>query len=117
MYPKTIMIDIDGTIFKHHGAGIIGQVANIPVLLDGVLDKFNEWAANNYTVVLITGRPEAYRELTVKQLQRYHIPYTTLIMGLPRGDRVVVNDSKTGDDTTAHGITVKRNKGIRDIEA
>lgn len=112
---KTIFLDIDGTLLKHHG--LTGQQSKLePILLPGVKDKLNEWEENGYKIILITGRKESERKLTKKQLSDVGIRYDMLIMGVSRGDRVLINDMKLDSiEPTAVGINVKRNEGLKNI--
>jgi phosphoglycolate phosphatase-like HAD superfamily hydrolase len=112
---KTIFLDIDGCIFKHHG-NLHVQMLNPPELLPGVIDKLNDWEIEGYKIVLTTGRKETLRELTEKQLQSRGVFYDQLVMGLGRGARVVINDLKPGSDTpTAVSVCIKRNVGLENI--
>jgi hypothetical protein len=113
---NTVFCDIDGVIFRHHGKGMVGQLTIDPVLLDGVQNAFNKWDKEGYFIVLTTGRSESSRELTIKQLQQFGLFWDVLIMGLPRGKRIVINDTKpeTSEETT-QGITIKRNAGLGNI--
>jgi len=116
--PKTLFIDIDGTLFFHTGIRTdVAKPNSIPKLLDGVLDKFNEWDKLGYTIILVTGRREGDREITVKQLQHHGIPYDQLIMGITGGERILINDTKPDARSvaTATAITVVRNEGISKI--
>lgn len=53
MRPKTIFLDIDGTLLKHHGSLSLCGIMP-PVLLDGVHDKLDEWDKKGYRIILIT---------------------------------------------------------------
>ena len=114
---KTIFCDIDGTIFKHHGTLQEIQLLQ-PEILDGVIEKFNEWKLKSYTIILVTGRPESMREITNTHLETFGLYYDILIMGLNNGPRVVINDNKPHDrniEDMAVGITIQRNEGIKNI--
>ena len=86
---QTVFCDIDGTLITNTGIHLrpkIGRgrpmknnIAQIQALRAGV-------------IVLTTSRPERYREETMLELSRHQIPYDHLIMGLPHGKRVVIND-------------------------
>ena len=115
-YAVTVFVDIDGTILKHHGKGLSAQITEEPVLLDGVIEKFNEWGALDYKIILITGRKESSRKETERQLAKMGVVYDQLIMGLPRGKRVVINDSKGDGKDTAGSVTVLRNAGLGLVE-
>ena len=109
---KTIFCDIDGCIFKHHG-DIAAILTNPCELLPGVREAFKQWARKGYTVILTTGRPESIRYLTEHQLQETGLFFHSLIMGLPRGQRVVINDIKTEQITkTAACVNLTRNEGM-----
>ena len=112
---KTIFIDIDGTILRHNG-DLSMQIQSKSHVLDGAVQKFNDWNRKGYYIVLTTGRKECMRDLTAKQLQDTGLFYDQLVMGLPRGQRVLINDSKPDMNQTALAFTVERNKGIREID-
>jgi hypothetical protein len=117
---KTVFLDIDGCIFYHYG-NLTNQITQVPVILPGVIEKINEWNEAGYMIILTTGRKECSRELTENQLSQNGIFYDMLIMGLPRGERVVINDKKIennsliGSIKVASAIQVKRNEGLKNI--
>jgi uncharacterized HAD superfamily protein len=113
---KTIFLDIDGTLIYHYGFPR-KQSFYEPVLLPGVEEKLNEWEEKGYRIILTTARKESERELTIKQLSRLSIHYDLLIMGLNRGERIIINDmSPNSNELRARAINVKRNKGLNNIE-
>ena len=120
---KTIFCDIDGTIVFHHGLGLSGQLLNDAVTLPAVIERMNEWQAKGYSIVLTTGRCESIRKRTEDQLTSLGVFWDHLIMGLPNGPRVLVNDLKPGvtiDDCrgreTAIAVCVERNGGLKNVE-
>ena len=78
---KTIICDIDGTIFQYSPEGTAQIVQENPTLLPGVLQKFNEWEMKGCRIILITGRRESLREHTEACLTDFGIPFDILIMG------------------------------------
>ena len=111
---KTILLDIDGVLIMHTGK-MHNQLLH-PELIDGTLEKLNEWLAKGYHIILTTGRKEGNRKETEDMLRKFGISYDLLIMSLPRGPRVVINDTKPDfKEPTAVGIVVQRNEGIREI--
>ena len=112
MRPYTIFLDIDGTIVKHQPTTSTTAI-NPPTLLEGTLEKIDEWDKKGYRVILTTGRKESMRELTEKQLKSLNIYYDQLIMSCGCGPRLLINDEKDGE--TAFAITLKRDYGIKDI--
>lgn len=113
--PKTIIIDIDGTILHHFGS-LSGQIDNPAKILDGVKEAFDEWDRKGYRIILLTGRKESMRETTEQVLRNCGLFYDQLVMGVGGGVRILINDLKP-DSTQemAIGINVERNKGIREF--
>ena len=114
--PKTIFLDIDGTLIEH-SENISEQFIKTPKLLEGTLEKLSEWDRKGYNIILTTGRREGVRDITVKQLAELGIFYDQLIMGIGGGIRVLVNDRKKDKEyDTALAINLKRNEGIKSIK-
>jgi hypothetical protein len=113
---KTIFLDIDGCIFKHKG-NLSAQILQSEELLDGVLDKLNEWDAEGHKIILLTGRKESMRKFTEEQLIKHGIYYDQLVMGLNRGERVLINDIKPNNTMrVACAIEIPRNEGLTSIK-
>lgn len=114
--PKTIFCDIDGTIFKHK-SDIFLNYSDPPEILDNVLENIKQWEKLNYKIILTTGRKECLREITEKQLISHGVVYDNLIMNLPNGSRVLINDKKPlSSENTAFAINLVRNKGMETID-
>ena len=112
-YPKTIFCDIDGVIFKHFSN--IKDVHLYTELLPGVVEKFDKWNKMGHRIILTTGRPESMRSLTCKQIDNAGLFYHELIMSLPRGSRIVINDSKPDASPTAFSFSPKRDEGLGNV--
>ena len=113
--PKTVFCDIDGTLLPHTGDILKNLEHSRP--LPGVAELIRKWDKENYRIILTTGRQESTREATEKQLLVSGIVYSDLIMGLPNGDRVLINDKKTkGVRNTAYAINVVRNGGLEKVD-
>lgn len=113
---KTIFCDIDGTLLHHHDEGLSGQLLNGPTPCEGVIEKLDEWQRQGHTIVLTTGRRESQRKLTEAHLSGCGLYYDALVMGLPNGERIVINDCKDVDQPRARAINVLRNSGLSHIE-
>lgn len=108
----TVFLDIDGCIFKHKGS-IFDQIDGNAELLPSVYEFFEYCVRNDIQIVLTTGRPESYRQATISQLLKHRLPYSVLLMGLSRGPRVLINDSKPDSNVdTVVGIQLDRNRGL-----
>jgi len=113
---KTLFIDIDGCILIHKG-NLTKEILSEPELLPGVIDKLNEWDGNGYKIILTTGRKESMRKITENQLSKVGVFYDQLIMGINRGERIIINDKKPGIEmTVASAIEIERNKGFENLK-
>ena len=86
-------------------------------MLEGVVEKINEWIEHGHMIILTTARPEELREHTIYELNKNNIQYDRLIMGIERGPRFLINDmdpNKTGE--RAMGINLLRDKGLGSID-
>ena len=114
-YKKTIFLDIDGCVLKHQG-NLTKIILNKAKVLPGVIDKFNEWEALGYKIILTTGRKECTRDITNQQLREFGLFYHDLIMECHRGQRVIINDIKPdSNETMAVSINLKRNEGLTGV--
>lgn len=113
--PKTLFIDIDGTLTRHVKLSESCTSYHSMELLPGTIDKILEWESKGYNIILTTGRKECMRDATVKQLAECGIIYDQLIMGIGGGERVLINDIKPDGAYYAFAINVKRNEGIGDL--
>lgn len=114
--PKTIFCDIDGTLVKHELPWKNAKPKKKLELLSGTIEKFSEWDAKGYCIILVTGRKESLRKNTERQLSEAGIIYDKLIMGIGGGPRVLINDDKPNGVKTAFAINIKRNHGIKGVE-
>ena len=115
--PKTIFIDIDGTILKHLGTLQNMMWSKKAIATQGAVEKMNYWYNIGYRIIITTARPESMRIITEKQLYQCGIVYHTLIMSLPVGPRVVINDKKPQkDEDMAISINLTRDEGLEHIE-
>lgn len=113
--PKTILLDIDGTLIEHVAPGAPDYYERTSKLLPGVIKKFQEWDAKGYNIILITGRRESSREFTENQLIKLGLFWDQLIMGVGGGPRILINDIKPTGEKTAFAINIERNKGLDGI--
>ena len=113
---KTLFIDIDGTLFKHQGNLSEMFIKNMEIL-PGVIEKFNEWDAKGYKIILTTGRKECLRKITEEQLLKNGIFFDQLVMGLTRGERILINDIKPNNNmSVATAIQINRDEGLKNIK-
>lgn len=113
--PRTWLIDIDGILFPHNEY-LKGKRGRSPMrALDGSA-KFVAGIPTRDVVILLTSRKRAFRSRTVRDLRREGIRYDLLIMDLPLGERVLINDAKPRGLGTAHAVVLRRDVGLRSLE-
>ena len=110
---KTIICDIDGTIFKYVG-GMSDVTKTTAEPLPNVIEQLNKWELQGCRIIIITGRRESMRRRTEEDLQRFGIPYDLLLMGYADTGRVIINDE--GSKIKAHAVSLKRNVGFKDYD-
>ena len=111
----TIFSDIDGVLWEHL-IDLPHMMTERPSLLPGVQEKFSEWRAKDYYIILTTARPEGCRRVTEDQLASYGLFWDQLIMGLPVGPRVLINDVKPSGLKTAIAVNLTRNSGWGSVD-
>jgi hypothetical protein len=109
--PHTWLIDIDGTILKHNG-----QLMGGDELLPGV-KAFWETITPEDVVILLSARREDERAPTLDFMQKHKLRVDYAIFGLPKGERVLINDEKPRGLKTAIALNVPRDKGLSCIRA
>lgn len=109
---KTVICDIDGTIFKYSPDGTYHITNEKQEILPGVVKKFNEWEAKGCRIILITGRRENTRKITEEALTKAGIPFDVLLMGFADTGRVLINDMNSKGKIKAHAINLQRDSGF-----
>tara|TARA_R100001463_G_scaffold135530_1_gene198986 strand:- start:1521 stop:3572 length:2052 start_codon:yes stop_codon:yes gene_type:complete len=111
----TILCDIDGVLLKHKNHSTCNPDENLK--LKGV-EKINKWKADGHKVILTTARNNKYRECTINMLSELDINYDEIVMSLPAGPRILINDHKPSKKfvNQANAIELERNSGIENID-
>lgn len=108
--PKTWFIDIDGVVFRHNGYKSLAD-GGYEKLLPGVAEFFSHLSHDD-RIILCTSRTEDARARTEASLDRCGVRYDLLLMGLPVGERIVINDTKPRGLETAVALNIPRDKGM-----
>ncbi len=103
----TWLIDIDGTICEHNS-----HLRGGDRLLPGVKEA---WAKipDEDIVILLSARDVCFKDKTEEYLSNCGLRFNYSIFGLPKGERIVVNDKKPGGLDTAVAINLQRDTGLR----
>jgi len=113
--PKTLFIDIDGTILKHMHT-ISDVYNNAAELLPGVLEKINQWDSQGHRIIFVTARKESTRTITEQQLHSFGLAWDQLVMGVGGGERYLINDKlERNDMDRAVAINAITNQGFINI--
>lgn len=100
---KTWILDIDGTLVKHNGYKIDGH----DTLLGGVKEFFDNLSPDD-KVVMLTARKEEYLEDLKKFLKENNLRYDYLLIDMPVGERILVNDRKPSGLDMAFAVNKDR---------
>ena len=113
--PKTLFIDIDGTVLKHMHS-ISDVYEEPPEVLPNVVAKINEWDSHGHKIIFVTARKESTRDITEQQLRQFGLAWDQLVMGVGGGTRVLVNDKLNKNDLDrAIGVNVVTNEGFGSV--
>ena len=101
--------DIDGVIYENgseYWSPKWGENKVFPEVKNKINDLFN----SGNQIILTTSRPEKFKEITIKQLEKDEIHFHKLIMDIFHGSRIIINDySDTNPYPSAKAINTKRN--------
>lgn len=108
--PHTWLIDVDGTMLRHNGHKMGGDA-----LLPGVLAFWDQIAPHD-CVVLLSARTVDEMADTLAFLDHHGLRYDHVLFGLPKGERVLINDNKPGGLETALAINLPRDAGLASLK-
>jgi len=106
----TWLIDLDGTVLVHNGH-LNGQ----DELLPGVKEFFESIPSDDF-VILLSARSSKYKDTTIEYLNKNQIRFDKLILDLPKGERILINDQKPKGLETALAVNLIRNEGLKNIK-
>ena len=100
--------DIDGVIYENGSEFWEPKWGENNIMIDAK-NKINELFNSGNQIILTTSRPEKFREITIKQLNRDGVLYHQLVMGIFHGTRYLINDySDTNPYPAVKAINTKR---------
>lgn len=106
-HPNVWFFDLDGTILEYNLIFSEG----IDRLLPGVKSLWSSFSKDDM-IILVTARPSYLKEKTIEFLNENNIRFNHIIFDLPRGERILVNDTKPNGTKTALAWCVNRNNGF-----
>jgi len=111
----SIFCDIDGVLIYHDPHSTSDIETNKPI--QG-FENLGKLKSLGHKIILTTARSEKYRDKTIDLLSKIGIEYNELVMGLPAGPRLLINDHKPSKIFTnqANSLELIRDKGIKNLE-
>jgi ribonucleotide monophosphatase NagD (HAD superfamily) len=105
--PKTWILDLDGTIVKHNG-----HLTGGDILLPGVREFFQNLNPTD-KVILLTAREIKYQSSLLHFLKSHNIEFDQILFDMPKGERILINDSKPSGLKTAFALSPERDQGLQ----
>ena len=102
--PQMWIIDVDGTIFIHNSY-LEGEDQLVP----NFLDFYTQIKSEDF-ILLVSARDQKYEKKTINSLHKHGIRYDKIIFNAPKGERILINDTKPGGLKTAIAINNKRDQ-------
>jgi len=106
----TWLIDLDGTLTIHNAHLGVGDA-----VLPGVKKFWADIPAQDM-IIILSARGSQYLKEAERFLEANALRYDRLIMDLPTGERILINDKKPNGLLTAMALNVVRNEGLGDVD-
>ena len=107
--PKSWLLDLDGCIVRHNG-----HLEGNDELLIGVAEFWQSIPVAD-RIIVMSSRPETERQAIMDFFVARSLRVDHIILGLPHGERICVNDTKPSGLRTAVAINVPRDVGLRAV--
>lgn len=108
----TLFCDIDGTILYNESEYFKPYYREQPKSRSKNVEYLKEKQSKGACLIFTTARKEKYRSVTEEALKNLGFENFRLIMGIPHGPRVLINDYHvTNPYPTAIAVNLERNKG------
>jgi len=104
--PKSWLLDLDGCIVRHNG-----HLEGNDELLIGVVEFWRSIPVAD-RIIVMSSRPETERQAIMDFFAERGLRVDQIILGLPHGERICVNDTKPSGLRTAVAINVARDVGL-----
>lgn len=105
----TFFVDIDGTLITNTSEYVFPYTGDGSPLQKNIDCLNNIYEKGRCRIILTTSRNDRLKDITISELYKYGIKYDDIIMNLPHGQRILVNDfSNTNTFPTAVSINLER---------
>ena len=110
----TIFCDIDGVLIRHKNHSTSESKDN--EFLSGI-STLRKLSKQNHRVILTTARSKKFKPSLESLLTENKVPYDEIVMGLPSGPRILINDRKPKKPFSrqSNSFEVFRNEGLSSL--
>tara|TARA_Y100001954_G_C15738761_1_gene567218 strand:- start:126 stop:1190 length:1065 start_codon:yes stop_codon:yes gene_type:complete len=106
---KTLFVDIDGVLVFNSGEYSTKKWGETQSIEQNVKFLNRLYDTGTIQIILTTARKSKFKEKTIQQLQKYNIPYDTILFDLYHCKRYIINDfSSTNPFPSAIAINLSR---------
>ena len=107
---KTVFIDLDGTLVTNSSHLQQPTIGNSKPIIENINLIKNLYTNGRTHIIITTSRPDRYRKETVMELDKFGIPFDTLLMGLPHCQRILINDfANSNPYPSCSAVNIPRN--------
>jgi hypothetical protein len=108
---STYFVDLDGTLITNTSEYIQPYTGSGSPIEENIEVLRNKHKNGECQIIITTARSSKLKDITIKELEKYDIPYDHLIMDLPHSKRFLINDySNTNSYPSAVSINIERNQ-------
>lgn len=99
---NTIFCKIEGSLINENNNNIIESIVN----------KINNAYDQGNIIVLTTNKPENMRNQLINILNNNNIKFSKLLMGLPNGPQISINNYDDNNNHKSFSFSTKKNEGF-----
>jgi hypothetical protein len=108
---STYFVDLDGTLITNTSEYVPPYTGAGKPIEDNIKILRDKYKNGECKIIITTARSLELKDITIKELKKYDIPYDHLIMDLPHSKRYLINDySNTNSYPSAISINIERNQ-------
>ena len=100
---STIFCRIEGTLIDNTKNDII----------ESIVKKINNAYDEGHIIILTTNQSENLRNQLINQLNSFKIKFSKLLMGLPNGPQISINNYINNNDHKSYSFSTEKNIGFK----
>ena len=91
---------------------IEGCLLNENIIIKSITDRINNAYDEGHIIVLLTNKPENDRNKLINLLKKNNIKFSKILMGLPNGPQISINNYNNKNNHKSFSFSVKENTGF-----